>query len=155
VRITGIGCLLVAASSLAAPAGGAAEPEHLLADFSRSRVIIETSRQACLVLDVYLAETPEQHAQGLMFIRKMDAFEGMLFRYKTPRAINMWMKNTYIPLDMLFFHDDGSIAGITAGTTPLSTRRISSPGPVSGVLEVHAGFARTWQVQTGDRLHME
>jgi uncharacterized membrane protein (UPF0127 family) len=82
----------------------------------------------------------------------MDEFEGMLFLHARAVQISMWMKNTYIPLDMFFIRPDGNIAGIEKNTTPLSTRRISSPGPASGVLEMNAGFADRWQITPGNRL---
>jgi len=130
----------------------AAQPPGLLADFDMTTAIIETSRDICLRLDLYMADTPSQQSQGLMFIEKMDEYEGMLFRHSRPRMIAMWMKNTYIPLDMLFLHADGTIATITTNTTPLSTDRISSRESVSGVLEVNAGFTDRWSIEAGDRL---
>ena len=130
----------------------AARPPGLLAGFGQSRGVIETSRNMCLLLELYLSDTPAHHAQGLMRIEHMDEFEGMLFRYSRAARITMWMKNTYIPLDMLFIREDGSIAGIEKNTAPLSTRRLSSPEPVSGVLEVNAGFADRWRIEPGDRL---
>jgi len=130
----------------------AAQPSGLLTGFNMTSAIIETSRNICLQLDLYLADTPSQQSQGLMFIRTMNEYEGMLFRHSRPAVITMWMKNTYIPLDMLFLQADGRIATIATNTTPLSTKRISSRESVSGVLEVNAGFTDRWNIETGDRL---
>jgi len=130
----------------------AVKPADLLESLNRVRAVIETSRDICLVLDIYLADTPEQQAQGLMFIMEMDEFEGMLFRHARAGQYNMWMKNTYIPLDMMFIRNDGSIAGIAKVTEPLSTRRISSPAGVSAVLELNGGFTDRWDIEPGDRL---
>jgi len=130
----------------------AAQPPGLLTGFETASTIIETSRDICLHLDLYMADTPDQQSQGLMFIEKMSEYEGMLFRHSRPAVIAMWMKNTYIPLDMLFLNADGTIATITTNTTPLSTKRISSQDSVSGVLEVNAGFTDRWSIEPGDRL---
>ncbi len=130
----------------------AARPARLLAGFEQATTVIETSGIFCLLLDIYLTNTPDQRAQGLMYIEQIDEFEAMLFSYPVPAGINMWMKNTYISLDMLFIRQDGTIAGIAKNTTPLSTQRISSPEPVTMVLEVNAGFTDKWRIESGNRL---
>ncbi|MDH3510278.1 MAG: DUF192 domain-containing protein [Gammaproteobacteria bacterium] len=130
----------------------AANPSRFLAEFRQSRAIIESSGQHCLVLSVYLAETSTQRAQGLMYIEQMDEWEGMLFTYPQPVAMTMWMKNTYISLDMLFIRQDGTISSIAKNTTPLSTSRISSVEPVPMVLELNAGFTDRWLIEPGNRL---
>jgi len=134
------------------PAAHGARPAGLLSNFDQAQSVIETSRSICLLLDIYLADTPEQHAQGLMFVEHMDNFEGMLFRYHQPARITMWMKNTYLPLDMLFIRADGSIAGIVKATTPLSTKRIPSPEAVPTVREMNAEFTNRWMIKQGNRL---
>ena len=143
-----IGTLACLVGSTARPA----QPTALLTDFEQARAILETAHLRCLLLDVYLAEDAWQHAQGLMFVEQLDEFEGMLFLYPRPARLAMWMKNTYIPLDMLFLSSDGSIAGIAAHTTPLSTERIESPDAVTQVLELNAGFVDRWRVEPGNRL---
>lgn len=138
-------------------AGGparAAEPAGILADFPRARLTIIQQSGRCLFLDVAVATTGPQRARGLMYVTALDEFEGMYFPYPEPAWINMWMKNTYISLDMAFVREDGRIAGIAAGTTPLSLERIPSPEPVTGVLEVAAGFTARWEVRTGDRIEL-
>lgn len=130
----------------------AAEPAGLLAGFPRAVAVLETAGPQCLMLEVFLALDPEQRAQGLMHIEELEAHEGMYFRYPEPAGIVMWMKNTLIPLDMLFIRGDGTIAGVAERTEPLSTRRISSPGPVPAVLEVNAGIAQRWGLRPGTRL---
>jgi len=130
----------------------AANPTRFLVDFRQSRAIIESSGHNCLLLDIYLAENSTQRAQGLMFIEQMDEMEGMLFTYPQPVVMTMWMKNTYIPLDMLFIRQDGSISNIAKNTTPLSTSRISSSEPVPMVLELNGGFTGRWLIRAGNRL---
>jgi len=130
----------------------AARPIALVRDFAQANAVIETSRDICLLLQIYLADTPEQQAQGLMFIEHMEEFEGMLFRYRQPARITMWMKNTYLPLDMLFIRSDGSIANIVKSTTPLSTKRIHSSEAVPTVLDMNAEFTSRWAIQVNNRL---
>lgn len=130
----------------------AARPARLLEGFERSRGIIETSRNVCLLLELYLSDTPQQQSRGLMYVEQLDDNEGMLFRHAQPITINMWMKNTYIALDMLFIRMDGTIAGIATDTTPLSTDRVTSSEPVPAILEVNAGFAAHWKIEPGNRL---
>jgi uncharacterized protein len=136
-----------------APRAWALEPAHLVAGFDRTQAMLETSGPRCLLLEVYLALTPEQRLQGLMHVEQMAEFEGMYFGYGIQQVeITLWMKNTIIPLDMLFIDRDGKVAGIARDTKPFSTERISSGVPVAGVLEVNAGFARRWRVARGTRL---
>jgi len=133
------------------PARGA-EPANLVAGFPRGQAVLETAGPRCLMLDVYYATTLEQRAQGLMFVERMDEFESMYFGSATPTELTMWMKNTILPLDMIFVARDGTVASIARDTRPYSTTRISSGGPVAGVLEVNGGFAGRWQVAKGTRL---
>ncbi|MGI9329566.1 MAG: DUF192 domain-containing protein, partial [Gammaproteobacteria bacterium] len=106
----------------------------------------------CLRILVYFADTPVQQSQGLMFVTAMDEFEGMLFRYAEPRVINMWMRNTYISLDMVFIRRDQKIGRIAYATQPFSEERVTSGQPVSSVLELNAGFASRWKLRAGNRL---
>jgi uncharacterized membrane protein (UPF0127 family) len=144
--------VLTLCSSILINVAETANPKRFLAEFRQSRAIIESSGINCLALNIYLAETSTQRAQGLMFIEQMDEMEGMLFTYPEPVGMTMWMKNTYVALDMLFIRQDGSIANIARNTTPLSTSRISSSEPVPMVLELNAGFAERWLIQPDDRL---
>lgn len=91
-------------------------------------------------------------AQGLMFRRSMAADRGMLFDFERTEPVSMWMKNTYLPLDMLFIRADGTVARIAADTEPLSTRTISSGEPVLGVLELNAGTAARLGLHPGDKV---
>ena len=144
--------VLTLGSSILINAAETANPKRFLAEFRQSRAIIESSGINCLALNIYLAETSTQRAQGLMFIEQMDEMEGMLFTYPEPVGMTMWMKNTYIALDMLFIRLDGSISNIARNTTPLSTSRISSSEPVPMVLELNAGFTERWLIQPDNRL---
>ena len=130
----------------------AIEPAELVEKFPRGSLVLEAASLRCLHIHSLFADAPAQQRQGLMFVERMDEFEGMLFRYPQAMQINMWMKNTLIPLDMLFIDADGTIINIAANTTPLSTRRVSSARDVTQVLELNAGFARRWQLKPGNRL---
>jgi uncharacterized membrane protein (UPF0127 family) len=104
------------------------------------------------VFNVEVAITPEQHATGLMNRRSLPAGTGMLFDFGQPQMSMMWMKDTYVPLDMIFIAADGTIVGIAEDMTPLSLQPIMSPGPVKAVLEVVAGTSRRQGIAAGDRV---
>lgn len=103
-------------------------------------------------LDVEVAETAQQKAMGLMFRRSLPPGTGMLFPYGETREITMWMKNTYISLDMVFIKADGRVHRIAERTEPLSERIVASQGPVSAVLEIAAGEAARLGIVPGDRI---
>jgi uncharacterized membrane protein (UPF0127 family) len=104
------------------------------------------------VFAVELALTPEEQAKGLMFRRELPEGQGMLFDFGDDGIREFWMKNTYIPLDMIFIRADGRIAKIAENTVPLSEERVSSDRPVRGVLEVIAGTTRKLGIMAGDRV---
>jgi uncharacterized membrane protein (UPF0127 family) len=122
------------------------------ASFERSGLIIETATGQQHRFDVELAVTPAQQAQGLMYRQRMAPDAGMLFLYDRPQDVAMWMKNTLIPLDMIFIDARGGIVGIEERTVPFSTQTIASPGPASAVLELNAGTTERLGIRIGDRL---
>jgi uncharacterized membrane protein (UPF0127 family) len=132
----------------------AVEPAHLVDGFERGLAVLETRGPRCLLIDIYFAITAEQRRQGLMYVESLGEFEGMYFPSPVPVEITMWMKNTLVPLDMLFIRQGGEVGHIARDARPLSTDRISSGGPVVGVLELNAGFARRWGVERGTRLRL-
>jgi uncharacterized membrane protein (UPF0127 family) len=101
-------------------------------------------------LDIWLAETAEQQEQGLMFVRDLPENRGMLFVAAEPRVFRMWMKNTYIPLDMVFIGKDGRIAKIAERSVPHSLDTISSDVPVAAILEIKGGAAARHTLHAGD-----
>jgi uncharacterized membrane protein (UPF0127 family) len=105
------------------------------------------------VFAVEMAVTDEERAQGLMFRKELPDGRGMLFDFKREQPVSMWMKNTLIPLDMLFITGDGRIARIAENTEVRSERIISSGVPVLAVLEVIAGTARKYGIAPGDRVN--
>ncbi len=145
--------VLLVAVLLAGPAT-ALEPAHLVAGFPRTDLVLETSGGRCLRIEAWLALRDEHRAQGLMYVTSLGEFEGMYFAYAQPGEISMWMKNTFVSLDMLFIREDGTVGSIVARTTPQSTTRIRSGMTVIGVLELNGGFAERWQVEPGNRLRI-
>jgi uncharacterized membrane protein (UPF0127 family) len=100
---------------------------------------------------VEIAATLEQQERGLMFRRELGPDRGMIFPYEPPQAVGFWMKNTLIPLDMVFIRADGTIARI-ATATPLSLDTVQSGEPVAAVLEIRGGRAAELGVREGDRV---
>ena len=101
---------------------------------------------------VEVARTPEEQANGLMHRQSLAPDRGMLFPYQTPQPASFWMKNTLIPLDLIFADASGRIVQIAERAVPLSTALISSAGPVRAVLEVNGGTADRLGISVGDRL---
>lgn len=101
--------------------------------------------------DVEVAETAQQKARGLMFRRSLAENVGMLFPYDPPGEATMWMRNTYISLDMIFIRADGVVHRIEEATEPFSEAVIASAGNVSAVLELNAGMAKRIGLKPGDR----
>jgi uncharacterized membrane protein (UPF0127 family) len=104
------------------------------------------------VFSVEMATTEEEKTTGLMYRKELPDGKGMLFDFSPEQQVSMWMKNTYIPLDMIFISADGRILRIAENTEPLSTKIISSGGPAKGVLEVIAGTAQKYGIRPGDRV---
>jgi uncharacterized membrane protein (UPF0127 family) len=104
------------------------------------------------VFSVELAVTDDEKTRGLMFRRSIPEFTGMLFDFETDGPRTMWMKNTYVSLDMIFIQSDGRIRRIAENTEPESEKLIRSGGPVRAVLEVAAGTARKLGIEPGDRV---
>lgn len=101
---------------------------------------------------VEMAVTMEERAQGLMYRKELPDGKGMLFDFSPEQNVAMWMKNTYIPLDMIFIKADGRILRIAENTEPLSTEIVSSGGSVRAVLEVIGGTARKYGIAPGDQV---
>lgn len=103
-------------------------------------------------LEVERAVSREEQAYGLMYRTRLADDHGMLFEHPQPAEIRMWMRNTYIPLDMVFIRADGVIHRIAANAEPLSETVIESNGPVTGVLELAGGAAARLGLKAGDQV---
>jgi uncharacterized membrane protein (UPF0127 family) len=101
---------------------------------------------------VEVATTDEQRQRGLMFRQDLASEAGMLFLYPSDREITMWMENTILPLDMIFFGSDGRIIRIAERAVPFSTEVIASEGPARGVVEVNGGTAARLGIRVGDKV---
>jgi uncharacterized protein len=100
---------------------------------------------------VQIAATPEQQEHGLMFVRSLAGDQGMIFPYDPPQNVAFWMKNTLIPLDMVFIRADGTIARI-ATAKPLDETPVPAGEPVAAVLEIRGGRAAELGIREGDRV---
>ena len=119
--------------------------------FPRSALEIRTTggRQW---FNIRIADTPARQEMGLMFVTRLPADEGMLFPQQRPQIMAMWMKNTYIPLDMLFIDRRGRIVCLLANTKPQSLDILTCSKPVKAVLEIGGGEAAERGIRVGDRV---
>jgi uncharacterized membrane protein (UPF0127 family) len=101
---------------------------------------------------VEVARTGDEQQTGLMNRETLAPDRGMIFPFETARFASFWMKNTLIPLDMIFVRADGSIANIEANTVPLSLDPVVSDGPVAAVLEIAGGRSAELGIKPGDKV---
>lgn len=127
-------------------AGAAAEAQQA----GPTEPFIVVTQQGPVSLRLELADDPGERQTGLMYRRQLAPRSGMLFDFARDGPVSMWMKNTYLPLDMLFVDATGTVVHIVPRTTPLSEATISSGGPVRGVVELEGGTAETLGIRVGD-----
>ena len=120
-------------------------------DLPRERIVLET-RAGRHEFRAWRADTADTRARGLMYVATLADDEAMIFVYDEPQPVSMWMKNTYLPLDMLFVDARGCIVSLAERTTPLSLKRIGSGAPVVLVVEVRGGEAAARGAKPGDRI---
>lgn len=118
--------------------------------FERSSLTITDDRGTVHRFDVEIARSAEQLAFGLMFRSSLPRNAGMLFDYGRPQRVSMWMKNTLIPLDMIFIDAQGRIVTIAERAVPRSLRTINSGKVVRGVLELNGGTVSRLKIRVGD-----
>lgn len=150
VRTLAVAAIIGTIFMQAARAGGSGEE----IGFETGEVVIET-RAGSHVIAVEIARSSEERAQGLMGREDLEPGNGMLFIYPGEGPVSMWMRNTYISLDMIFIRGDGTVAAIETDTLPLSTGMISPGIPVHAVLELRAGSAQQMGLQVGDVVRHE
>ncbi len=138
--------LLSACSSPSAPPENRQAESPLATPLLPLFIRTETGTHA---FKVEVAQTPEEQAQGLMFRKELAPDRGMLFPMEPPRIASFWMKNTLIPLDMLFIRADGRVAYIAANVAPYSDTPVSAGIPVIAVLELAGGRAAELSIGTG------
>jgi uncharacterized membrane protein (UPF0127 family) len=144
----------VASAALFLAVAAAGWPALGDAPFKHAQLKIET-RNGPVHLDVEVADTEQQREHGLMFRRQLPEDRGMIFLFGDEREITMWMKNTYVPLDMVFIGSDWHIVHIARDAEPLSTDIISSVQPASRVLEILAGQADKLGLKRGDTVSLQ
>jgi len=135
-------CLLIAG-------GARADTVKPLANVQPLEIVTKSGVQ---VFSVEVATTDQEKETGLMYRKELADGRGMLFDFSPEQEVSMWMKNTFIPLDMIFIRADGKILRIAENTEPQSTRIIPSMGLAKGVLEVIAGTARKYGIAPGYRV---
>jgi uncharacterized membrane protein (UPF0127 family) len=140
---------LLFAASAAVSQGSAPEP---LTAFPQSLLSIRTSSGKVVNFKIWTADTPNREAQGMMFVREMDEHTGMLFMFPQNRKVTMWMKNTYVSLDLLFIDAQGKIDYIAARATPRSEKIIGPPTPEYAVLELKGGACEHFDIKIGDSI---
>jgi uncharacterized membrane protein (UPF0127 family) len=149
----GLALLLAGGGAAWAPAqGGMGDPPlQDLATYPQGELDIRTQGSSHR-FRIWIADTASRQRQGLMFVRDLPADQGMLFVNEAPRPSYFWMKNTYIPLDMLFIDARGRIVAIFANTTPHSLDPVGPDVPVKAILELRGGEAARRGIRAGDRV---
>jgi uncharacterized protein len=107
-----------------------------------------------ITIDIEIADTPEEKSRGLMYRHVMAATEGMVFMNDMTKQHFFWMKNTYIPLDMIFVDEKMQIVKLEKNTLPLSEKRIAVPKDAQYTIEVNAGFCDQYRIKIGDSIQM-
>src|SRR5215469_775608 len=144
---------MVAAACVSTVAAQESQRPLDLATFPRTTLQIthqESGAPRTYSFQIWIADTPARAEQGLMFVNDLPETMGMVFPVAPPRVENMWMKNTYIELDMLFIDGHGRVTKIIQRAAPLSLQTLSSDSPVAAVLELKGGQAAKLGLQAGD-----
>jgi uncharacterized protein len=137
---------------LAGPAAQAADPpREPLERFPSAELAVESGGRSH-PFTVWIAASEPRRNQGLMYVKSLPATRGMLFLFDAPQVAAFWMKNTLIPLDLLFIAPNGRIIHIAENAVPLSEGAIESMGIVGGVLELAGGTSRRLGFRAGDRV---
>jgi uncharacterized membrane protein (UPF0127 family) len=144
--------LLACLATLAGGPAGAGDALLPLSAFPRERIAIETRSARRHLFEAWRADTYPTRAQGLMFVQELRPQQAMIFVYESPERVGMWMKNTLIPLDMLFVDDAGCVVQVHERARPGSLATISAQVPVVLVVELAGGTAQALGIGAGDRV---
>ena len=131
-----------------AGAGKAEQPADAISPLEDLQVV--TASGATHRFKVEIADDEAERQRGLMFRPQLDRGRGMLFEFPSEQMRSFWMKNTYIPLDIIYIARNGRIVSIAAQTTPFSEAPVPSEGPATGVLEINGGLAAELGIKPGD-----
>jgi hypothetical protein len=143
-----VACLLQGGTSAAEPRRGVIP----LSAFPREPIVIETRSARRHSFDAWRADTPQTREQGLMYIRDLRPEQAMIFVYEPPQHVAMWMKNTLLPLDMLFVDEAGCVVMVKHQARPESLDTIQADGLVALVVELKGGTTKTLGIDVGDRV---
>lgn len=127
------------------------ESAQMQTGFYHRTVIVKPTGEKT-VFDTQIADTPQKSMKGLMFYKSLPENQGMLFIAPNDQVWTMWMKNTYIPLDMIYFKRNGEVVKIIKNARPHDLTHLSSDIPVAGVLEIGGGLADKFNIAVGDIL---
>ena len=141
--------LVFAAPLMLAAVAARGQPADV--QFKRSSLTIVAGGRE-LKFEVDLATNDAERSHGLMFRKQLGAYEGMLFDFYQEMPVSFWMKNTLIPLDMVFIAADGTVKHVHANAVPMSTDAIPSLYPVRAVLEINGGSAALLGIKPGDKV---
>jgi len=130
----------------------AGDADRLNQIFERSTLKIATPDARVHSFNIWVANDDQHRQLGLMYVRKLDDNAGMLFVYPAPFKISMWMKNTFISLDMVFVNAKGKVVQIAERTTPQSLKTVSANTDVIGVIELNAGTAERLHIRPGSQV---
>jgi hypothetical protein len=152
-RVSGLIASLLLALPAATPlAAGENDALLPLAAFPRERIAVETRSARRHTFEAWRADTPETRAQGLMFVKSLRPEQAMIFIYAPPQRVAMWMKNTLIPLDMLFVDERGCVVKVQERARPGALDTIAADEPVVLVVELAGGTAGALGLGIGDRV---
>ncbi|MCG9970228.1 DUF192 domain-containing protein [Christiangramia crocea] len=129
----------------------AIEPDPISFQKEAELYLIKSSGDTVQKLDIELAESDYEHQTGLMYREGMKNSQGMLFIYNEEQVRNYYMKNTYFPLDIIYYDADSSLVSIQKNAAPRNETPLPSEGPSQFVLEVNAGLSDEWKIEKGDK----
>jgi uncharacterized membrane protein (UPF0127 family) len=149
--------LTLGTATLATRALAQSGPLEDLAKFPRTslEILHGKSKKDSRHFDVWIANNPGRQEQGLMFVRELQPGQGMLFPQAKPRKMNMWMKDVYVELDIVFVGEKGAIDKIIEHAKPLNLDALISDKPVTAVLEIKGGQVASLGLKVGDRVNWE
>ena len=117
--------------------------------------LIKATGDTLRKIDVELAETDYEHQTGLMYRESMEDNQGMLFLYDSERERSFYMKNTYVPLDIIYYAADSSLVSIQKNATPRDETSLPSEGPAQFILEINGGLSQEWGLEKDDRFSFQ
>jgi len=149
--------MLAAAAALmgCSPQGAVSAPVDRSPAGLEQVVLTIKSASATHKFTVEVARSPEEQSRGLMHRQSLAPDRGMIFPYDPPQPVGFWMKNTLIPLDMIFIRQDGTIATIAENTVPMSLELVPSVEPVVAVLEIAGGRSAELGIKAGDKVNWQ